>query len=961
MAATRDISVRVRVIGDKEYRAAMKRISAATGNLWKDTAMGNIASAALQKVMTKLADTIKAGVKASIDFETALANVAKTTGMNETELKYFGEEMKALSTQIPITAVELLGLAEAAGQLGIADKDIQEFTEVMAALGVSTNMTSEQAADSLARIANIMGTSASEYERMGSTIVELGNNSAATESEIVEMSTRIAGAAKLAGMSEANIFALATALASVGIEADAGGGSLSTLISNITVAAATGSKDLIAFADVAGMTAAEFKSAWETDPAAAFTAWIEGLAKMEANGESALVTLDNLGIKQIRQRRAITSLVGAENVLGETMEMSNRAWEENIALTEEAEKRYATSESQLEMYQNKLTNLNMVIGDRFKGIAVGAAQDLGKYVEELTEFLDGKESLDKMIADIDESYAAKSRGIKDTETYVRTLIKAMEDLGNVESMDNVTFREFMAYAEQIKMLAPEVAKNIDFMTGEIEGGYEALYKAAEQNTENAFVALDVQKAEEQVSAYEIAMKQYELASANAALALGRLNAARAEESKLTERQNEMIAEATAMAEQYASEGMIISPGDLLARNKEYRQLEDELVSAKDSAHEASAEFEKWNEQAIGYATEMREFGIEVDATFSGLGETVAESASQFNALERNAIRTAEAAIIATDDLIAKYEEAREAAKESLNGMFSGFDAIITQNPEKTTMETMMAGLQSKIDYATEYTQLLNEARQMGIDKDILSQLSGGDTQSFAYLQAVVKDGGENLDELTAMYKEVERLKTEMASSMAAAQVGLDEKALEIETTLTTLVDEMNQNPTAYANAASTVQGAIDGFNSKIPSLSDVVNRITRMVRAAANAANAAKSYTGTWSGSGSASYTPHAAGLEYVPFDNYPAMLHRGEMVLTALQAKAYRAEQFANYGMIAALERAGSTTTNNTSDGRTYNTRNNNNYRFGDVYVREERDIRRLTEEISDRNRRKARGRGVR
>ncbi len=134
---------------------------------------------------------LKGAVTAGIEFESSFAGVKKTVDATDAEFEQLSQGLRNMAKQIPVNVNELNKIAEAAGQLGIKKGDVLEFTKVMANLGATTNLSADQAATSIARMANIMGTSSKDFERLGSTIVDLGNKSAATESEIVEMALRI--------------------------------------------------------------------------------------------------------------------------------------------------------------------------------------------------------------------------------------------------------------------------------------------------------------------------------------------------------------------------------------------------------------------------------------------------------------------------------------------------------------------------------------------------------------------------------------------------------------------------------------------------------------------------------------------------------------------------------------------------------------------------------------------------
>ncbi len=316
---------------------------------------------ALKEVYEYFADC----AQASMDFESAMTGVAKTTDLTDDELSAMSDAIKETSTEIPATTEELAAIAESAGQLGIHKESLLDFTEIMAMLGTSTNMTADEAATSLSRLANITGMSQEDFDRLGATIVDLGNNLATTEKEIVDMSLRIAGAGAQVNMTEAEIMSFSGALSSVGIEAEAGGSAFSTLISNMSLAVQQGGDGLEQFADVAGMSASEFAAAFEDDAAGAIIQFIRGLGNMESEGRSAIAVLDDMGLSDIRMRDALLRAAGASDVFTNALQIGSNAWDENTALVNEASKRYATTQSQLTMMQNAYKNLKVAIGDAY--------------------------------------------------------------------------------------------------------------------------------------------------------------------------------------------------------------------------------------------------------------------------------------------------------------------------------------------------------------------------------------------------------------------------------------------------------------------------------------------------------------------------------------------------------------------------------------------------------------------
>lgn len=300
-----------------------------------------------------------ASVYAAMKWESAFAGVEKTVDATEPQLAKLNDQLIAMSMNIPVSATELAEIGEAAGQLGIQTNNIARFTEVMANLGVATNMSSTEAAEQLARFANITQMPQSEFERLGSTIVDLGNNLAATETDIVGMGLRIAAAGNQIGLTEAEIMGFAGALSSVGVRAEAGGTAISTAFLEANSAVIQGGEDLQKWAQVAGVSAGDFRKKWNANAGLAMTEFLEGLNKVEDQK----AVLEGLGLSGIRVRDILSRAAGAGDLLRESLALGNKAWRENQALQDEANKRYKTFESRLQILKNTLFAVGVIVGD----------------------------------------------------------------------------------------------------------------------------------------------------------------------------------------------------------------------------------------------------------------------------------------------------------------------------------------------------------------------------------------------------------------------------------------------------------------------------------------------------------------------------------------------------------------------------------------------------------------------
>ena len=274
-------------------------------------------------------------IDTAVEFESAFAGVRKTVEATEAEFAQLRDGLIELSTKIPVAVTELAKIQEIAGQLGITGvADLTSFTEAVAKIGVTTNLTVEDAAISFARIASIIGEPISQIERMASVVVDLGNKFEVNEREIVTFATRIAGAGKVAGLTSKDIFGIGAAMASVGIQAESGGTAVQKVLLDLQ---GQGKKGIGAF--------------------------VKFVRDLEEAGDGANAMLEEMGFNNERVKRAFLSLAVSGGKFEQVLKVANKAYEENIALNIEAEKRFSTTASKTQLAKNEFAKLSIEMGE----------------------------------------------------------------------------------------------------------------------------------------------------------------------------------------------------------------------------------------------------------------------------------------------------------------------------------------------------------------------------------------------------------------------------------------------------------------------------------------------------------------------------------------------------------------------------------------------------------------------
>ena len=332
--------------------------------------------------------------KTAIQFDTAMANVRKTTNMSNAEVEKLAQSAQNLSTKQPVTAETLLNIEALGAQLGVNHERLESFAEVVSGLDIATNMNFETAGKEMAQFANITQMSQDQFKNYGSTIVDLGNHLATTEADISAMALRLAGAGTAAKFSQADILGMSGAMSSLGIKAEAGGSAMTRIIQDISKNVANGSDVVEEYARVAGMSADQFADAWRNRPMEAMEALVEGLKRTSDSGEDMNVTLEKLGINNVRNSDTMRRLANAGDLLRNSVDRANNAWEQNTALQNEVDQRNESLASRLQVLKNKVDAVAISIGRPLADAAISALEACDPLIQGVGDLADAFSKMD---------------------------------------------------------------------------------------------------------------------------------------------------------------------------------------------------------------------------------------------------------------------------------------------------------------------------------------------------------------------------------------------------------------------------------------------------------------------------------------------------------------------------------------------------------------------------------------
>uniref|UniRef100_UPI00397DFC14 phage tail tape measure protein n=1 Tax=Wolbachia endosymbiont of Bemisia tabaci TaxID=215173 RepID=UPI00397DFC14 len=303
--------------------------------------------------------TLAAPIKVAVDFESAMADVAKVVEFNKEtkEADKFVKKLKEMSRTVPLSAAELAQIAASGGQLGIKKEDLFKFTETVAKMSTAFNMSAEQAGDSIAKLSNVYGIDVSEMEHVGNVINHLSDNTAAKAKDMVEALAIVGGTAKQFGLKFEQTSSLVNAFISLGKQPAKAATAINALLSKLQTAEGQG-KEFKAALEEMGITAEEIVQRISESGEEALLHFFQTLKKMD-NQERSTILMKLFGQEY---QDDIALLAGSFNKYEDAIKLLANTEKYGSSLQEEFKNRADTTANKLQLLKNAIVEAGMNLG-----------------------------------------------------------------------------------------------------------------------------------------------------------------------------------------------------------------------------------------------------------------------------------------------------------------------------------------------------------------------------------------------------------------------------------------------------------------------------------------------------------------------------------------------------------------------------------------------------------------------
>lgn len=206
---------------------------------------------------TAFSDAASTSVNAFAEYEDSLQAVRRTTLEIGADAKQLNSDLISVITTVAADTGAVQEIAEIGGAANVSADNMRDFAEASAIFSDSTEVSAQKASLSLAKIWNLTNAKnpGMTYENLANSIFVVGNESATTADQILEMTTKMAPLAAQFNATADEVIGLSSSLASFGIGAERGGTSIIRSFAKVSSIIAEGGQKLELMSKISGMSA----------------------------------------------------------------------------------------------------------------------------------------------------------------------------------------------------------------------------------------------------------------------------------------------------------------------------------------------------------------------------------------------------------------------------------------------------------------------------------------------------------------------------------------------------------------------------------------------------------------------------------------------------------------------------------------------------------------------------------
>lgn len=328
-----------------------------------------------------LGATVVAPVKAAMDFESTMADIRKVVDFPEPDgLQKMGQTILDMSRRLPMTANDIGKIIAAGGQSGIAAKDLSAFAESAIKMGVAFDITADEAGQAMAEMRAAFRMTQPQVNALADKINYLGNNTAASAKDIMEIVQRIGPLGEVAGAASGSIAAMGATLRGMGVQNEIAATGIKNLLLNLSAGKAATKAQVAVFKQL-GYSASEVSKSMQLNADETIRVILSKIAKLPKHAQAAALT--QLFGKEVVG--SIAPLLTNLDQLQTNLKLVGDATKYAGSMEKEYQARAATTANSLVIFRNQVNALGITVGSVLLPAVNSLLMTVGPWVGQVTE------------------------------------------------------------------------------------------------------------------------------------------------------------------------------------------------------------------------------------------------------------------------------------------------------------------------------------------------------------------------------------------------------------------------------------------------------------------------------------------------------------------------------------------------------------------------------------------------